>query len=273
MKKWFKIILPMFVFAFSLFMPGMKANAGTNATINAAAGTNQITVSGTADTGVLSVVVFVYDSTGTTLLKMESVAVDSNHAYTDTISAVPGTYVVKVADYEGGEFKEKTVTIQSTSTNPGDEGSGTSSNESSESSSSTSSGSNESSVEAPKEEKVVVAIEYTVVKGDTLSKIAKKNNLSLSAILAMNPQIKNANRIYPGQKIVVGHTTKTVTGQTTGNSKVTIPSTAVYYAVQKGDSLYRIARKNGISMTQLAALNPEVMRQKYIYTGQKIRVK
>ena len=89
----------------------------------------------------------------------------------------------------------------------------------------------------------------------------------------MNPQIKNANRIYPGQKIVVGHTTKTVTGQTTGNSKVTIPSTAVYYAVQKGDSLYRIARKNGISMTQLAALNPEVMRQKYIYTGQKIRVK
>ena len=98
MKKWFKIILPMFVFAFSLFMPGMKANAGTIATINAAAGTNQITVSGTADTGVLSVVVFVYDSTGTTLLKMESVAVDSNHAYTDTISAVPGTYEVKVLD-------------------------------------------------------------------------------------------------------------------------------------------------------------------------------
>ena len=130
-----------------------------------------------------------------------------------------------------------------------------------------------SSAESPKEEKVTVAVEYTVVKGDTLSKIAKKNNLSLQALLALNPQIKNPNRIYPGQKIVVGHTTKTVTGQTAGNAVTTTPANAEYYVVQKGDFLYRIARKNGISLTQLAALNPEVMKQKYIYPGQKIRVK
>lgn len=262
MKRWLKTFLPVFAFAFILLVPGMRAFAGTISTVGATAGTNQITVSGTADTGVLSVAIFVYDSTGTTLLKMESVAVDSGHAYTDTISIDAGTYVVKVADYEGGEFKNTTVTVNTTNTNPGDGSSDSSSDDD-----------NSSSAEAPKEEKVTVAVEYTVVKGDTLSKIAKKNNLSLQTLLALNPQIKNPNRIYPGQKIVVGHTTKTVTAQNAGNAVTTTPANAEYYVVQKGDFLSRIARKNGISLTQLAALNPEVMKQKYIYAGQKIRVK
>lgn len=45
---------------------------------------------------------------------------------------------------------------------------------------------------------------YTVVKGDMLWKIAKKFNLTLDQLLALNPQIKNRNLIYVGQKIVVG---------------------------------------------------------------------
>lgn len=42
---------------------------------------------------------------------MESVAVDSSHAYTDTFAVSEGTYVVKVADYEGGAFRETSVTV------------------------------------------------------------------------------------------------------------------------------------------------------------------
>ena len=45
------------------------------------------------------------------------------------------------------------------------------------------------------------------------------------------------------------------------------------YIVKKGDSLYKIARINKLSFTQLIALNPEVMGRRYIYPGQKIRVK
>ena len=261
MKRWLKTFLPVFAFAFILLVPGMRAFAGTISTVGAAAGTNQITVSGTADTGVLSVAIFVYDSTGTTLLKMESVAVDSSHAYTDTISIDAGTYVVKVADYEGGAFNIATVTVNTAIPAP------------SPSTDDDDDDDNSSSAESPKEEKVTVAVEYTVVKGDTLSKIAKKNNLSLQTLLALNPQIKNPNRIYPGQKIVVGHTTKTVTAQNAGKTTTSTPANAEYYVVQKGDFLSRIARKNGISLTQLAAMNPEVMKQKYIYAGQKIRVK
>ncbi|HZU98879.1 MAG TPA: LysM peptidoglycan-binding domain-containing protein [Planctomycetota bacterium] len=40
-------------------------------------------------------------------------------------------------------------------------------------------------------------------KGDTLSSIASKLGVSLSALESANPKIKNANLIYPGQTINV----------------------------------------------------------------------
>lgn len=44
---------------------------------------------------------------------------------------------------------------------------------------------------------------YTVKAGDTMSKIAKKYNTTLAKLKALNPNIKNVNKIYVGQKIRV----------------------------------------------------------------------
>lgn len=44
---------------------------------------------------------------------------------------------------------------------------------------------------------------YTVVSGDTLSAIARRNGVRLQDVIKMNPQIKNPNRIYPGQNIII----------------------------------------------------------------------
>ncbi|HEY7935557.1 MAG TPA: LysM peptidoglycan-binding domain-containing protein [Candidatus Limnocylindrales bacterium] len=44
---------------------------------------------------------------------------------------------------------------------------------------------------------------YTVVSGDTITKIAKRFNVTTAALLAANPQIKNANSIKPGDKITI----------------------------------------------------------------------
>jgi LysM repeat protein len=44
---------------------------------------------------------------------------------------------------------------------------------------------------------------YTVVSGDTITKIAKRFGLSTTQLLAANPQIKNANNIKPGDKITI----------------------------------------------------------------------
>lgn len=44
---------------------------------------------------------------------------------------------------------------------------------------------------------------YTIGKGDTASAIAKAHGISLAALLAANPQIKNANKIYVGHKLAI----------------------------------------------------------------------
>lgn len=43
--------------------------------------------------------------------------------------------------------------------------------------------------------------DYIVKKGDNLSRIAKKNGLTVTQILKENPGIKDPNKIFPGQKI------------------------------------------------------------------------
>jgi len=43
---------------------------------------------------------------------------------------------------------------------------------------------------------------YVVKPGDNLTNIAKKYGMTVSDILKMNPQIKDANKIYPGDKII-----------------------------------------------------------------------
>ena len=42
---------------------------------------------------------------------------------------------------------------------------------------------------------------YTVKRGDTLWGIAKQFGVSLTALIAANPQIKNPNLIYPGNEV------------------------------------------------------------------------
>ena len=44
---------------------------------------------------------------------------------------------------------------------------------------------------------------HTVVRGDTLWKLANLYGLSLSELVALNPEIKNPNLIYVGQKVRV----------------------------------------------------------------------
>ncbi len=44
---------------------------------------------------------------------------------------------------------------------------------------------------------------YTVKSGDSIWKIAAKYQTGISELLAQNPQIKNPNMIYPGQKLTI----------------------------------------------------------------------
>jgi len=59
---------------------------------------------------------------------------------------------------------------------------------------------------------------YVVAKGDTFSGIAKKHNMTISALQGLNPQIDNINRIYIGQTIYVSSNSSSTTPGSSSSS-------------------------------------------------------
>ena len=49
----------------------------------------------------------------------------------------------------------------------------------------------------------IVTVTYVVKRGDTLSAIAKRYNTTVATLLRLNPQIRNPNRLWVGQRIQV----------------------------------------------------------------------
>ena len=106
---------------------------------------------------------------------------------------------------------------------------------------------------------------YTVKKGDTLSAIGKKFGASVQDILTWNPNIKNANLIYPNQQIWIVYSTML-------SSTAAAKKEEVYYTVQRGDTLSGIAKRYSTTYIKLAALN-HIANPNKIFVGQRIRVK
>lgn len=103
-------------------------------------------------------------------------------------------------------------------------------------------------------------VEYTVVKGDTLSGIAARYGTTYQKIAADN-NIANPNLIYPGQVLKI---------YTSGSAPA--PSGEEYYTVVKGDNLSSIAARYGTTWQWLAQVN-NIPNPNLIYPGQVLRVK
>ena len=117
MKK--KIFLTL-VMAVALVFGADKVSAKDKAieTINASQAGGIVTVSGTAENGMLAATVYIYNEAGTKLVAYKTVKV-SNNQYTAKLGLPNGNYVIKAADYDGGEIKKTTLTVTgSTIDNP-----------------------------------------------------------------------------------------------------------------------------------------------------------
>lgn len=96
---------------------------------------------------------------------------------------------------------------------------------------------------------------YTVCRGDTLSRIARRFGTTVQAIVQANG-IVNPNRIFAGQVFWIP----------SGGGGPIVPTT---YIVRRGDTLYSIGRRFGTTYQALAALNG--LRYPYtIYVGQRL---
>ena len=119
------------------------------------------------------------------------------------------------------------------------------------------------------------AITYTVQKGDSLWKIARRNGCSLQTLMEANKELlKNSDRIYPNQKLIIP-TSDATPNVPLWQQPAVLPNSGAYrtYKVQKGDSLWKIAHENGCSLEELIILNNiSADRVKLIYPGWELLI-
>lgn len=113
------------------------------------------------------------------------------------------------------------------------------------------------------------AREYVVAKGDSFFSIGKKLGVPMSAIAKANPGVDPA-RLKIGQKLKV---------PTSAAPTVAAPATAAMpeaasgftsYTVKSGDTLTKIARRHGITVSALRSANG--LKTDRIHVGKKLKV-
>lgn len=86
------------------------------------------------------------------------------------------------------------------------------------------------------EKKLPVKSEYIVKQGDTISQIAEANGMTMNMLLANNPNVSVKN-LKIGQKLTI------------------VSENGIFYKVQKGDSLSKIASKFKMKLDDITAYN------------------
>jgi LysM repeat protein len=100
---------------------------------------------------------------------------------------------------------------------------------------------------------------YVVRYGDTLYSIARRFGVSVQAIAQIN-SISRPSYIQTGQRLIIPR----------GTCATPTPSAnPIVYIVQKGDSLYSIARRYGTTVQALAVAN-HIANPSLIYVGQRL---
>lgn len=100
----------------------------------------------------------------------------------------------------------------------------------------------------------------TVIKGDTLRKIAERCGTTVSALQRANPEIGSGNLIFPGQVLQLPGA---ILGTDGGY---------FIYVVARGDTLKGLATRFSTTVDALLKANPEITNQNVIYEGQWIKV-
>ncbi len=99
-----------------------------------------------------------------------------------------------------------------------------------------------------------LADSYTVVKNDTLWGLSKKYGVSVSDLKKANGI--SGHLIYVGQKLQIPtKSTKATKNAKTSTSTSTVDTTSTTHTVVKGDTLWSLAKKYGVSVSTLMKAN------------------
>lgn len=106
---------------------------------------------------------------------------------------------------------------------------------------------------------------YKVKAGDTLGHVAYANGVSLSKLLKWNG-LKASSTIYPGDVLKLGASASATTTASTSSN-----SSSNSYTVKTGDTLSRIAAKQGVGLSTLLSANG-LSTSSVIYPGQSLKL-
>lgn len=112
---------------------------------------------------------------------------------------------------------------------------------------------------------------YTIVYGDTLSKLAKKFNTTVSNLITWNHL--SSDLLFVNQKIIVNQSSQVVklaSMSTSTTSKKSETTTTESYKVVKGGTLSKIAQKYKTTIANLKNWNN--LKSNLIYVGQTLKV-
>lgn len=142
--------------------------------------------------------------------------------------------------------------------------------------------------QVPPEERLTF-VHHTVKKGETLSTIAGRYDLSLAEVQSAN-RISNPNRIYPGMNLVIPRPGTTapeaLTASVGGSSKPAASSASasrsstsgssskaptLSHTVRKGETLSTIASRYGVKASDLQRWNG-ISNANHVVVGQRLKV-
>jgi membrane-bound lytic murein transglycosylase D len=106
---------------------------------------------------------------------------------------------------------------------------------------------------------------YTLHKGDSIKRLARAVGAKPETLLAMNG-IDSADRVGRGDSIYLPVRARELSALLAHSQ-----DEQFFYAVRKGDTLFSIAKKHGLSVAELREIN-ELSRKASLRIGQKLRV-
>ncbi len=107
-------------------------------------------------------------------------------------------------------------------------------------------------------------VRYTVKKGDSLYKIARKFNTDTKTISTLN-NIGEKSTIHPGDVLSISY------GRVSAAEPESTSSKVIAYLVKQGDTLYQIARVYNTTVKALRLWN-DISRHEHIFPGDKITI-
>lgn len=111
---------------------------------------------------------------------------------------------------------------------------------------------------------------YVVQRGDSLWGIAQAHQSTVSRLCRWNQIASNAV-LHPGQKLILRQTQPAVSAAF-ANTHASVMIQSVRYTVRQGDSLYQIARRFNVTISDLRHWN-DLLKGQFLHPGQQLQLR